>query len=454
MKGLADIQLMGLPNQVLKESLIRVKSAIKNQGFHLPKAHKVLINLKPADQKKGGRGLELAIAMAILMETGQIPKEDTEKLYAYGQLGLKGEVNYLDEVSWLPLEPNERVWSGTPSVAIDRPIRAIKELWELSGECEFIDAGEPEDLPRPELTKLKFDQQQAKLMAILAQGGHHSLVAGPAGSGKSTLAYALHTLLPEPSISESREIRKWNQYFNRSENSWRPLQAPHHTATPQAILGGGNPPEPGEITRAHGGLLLLDEFLEFPVRIREGLREPIERGEVQISRRGFSETLPAKFQLIATTNLCPCGDFVPKKIQPICRFSKSKCQSYLERLTGPLADRFDILAFSNDWKAQADVQAAEILSQINSAQSFMKLREQEKPNARLDWGELMKHLEKPTHIAYLPEGGRSRRRHISILRVARTLADLDQSEKIKITHIREAMELSWRPFENLKESFF
>ena len=235
---------------------------------------------------------------------------------------------------------------------------------------------------------------------------------------------------------------------------WRPLQSPHHTATAQALLGGGNPPEPGEVTRAHGGILLLDEFLEFPTRLREGLREPLERAELRISRRGHSEVLPAKFQLIATSNLCPCGDFVPKKYEPSCRFSKIKCQSYLERLSGPLADRFDILSYSYNWNEEQNIGSEDIHSQVLQAQSFQKgHRGQDKENGRLQWNELLKELERPTHLSYLPESVRSKRRHLAILRVARSLADLDLQEKIRIEHIRQALDFSWRPFEALRESF-
>ena len=453
MKGLADIQVMGLPDQALKESLIRVKSAIKNQGFTLPTAHKVLINLKPTDQKKGGRGLELAIAMAVLIETGQIPVQENQRLYAYGQLGLKGEVNFLEEVNWLPVEHEQRIWSGEPTSSVDRNLKVIHELWQLKGECDFVDATEPDTLERPALTTLKFSKVQTELLQLMAHGGHHTMLSGPAGSGKSTLAYALHSLLPGPTQDEIRELRKWNRYFNKPAGEWRPLQSPHHTASAQALLGGGNPPEPGEITRAHGGILLLDEFLEFPMRLREGLREPLERGEIKISRRGFSEKMPAQFQLIATSNLCPCGDYVPKRHQPACRFSKYKCQSYLERLTGPLADRFDIMSFSYNWDGKEEISAEEIYNPIIKAQEFQKKRKQINPNARLQWNELLMHLERPTHLAYLPEGGRSKRRHISILRVARSLADLDNSEKIQIKHIRQALDHAWRPFEDLKESF-
>ena len=454
MKGLADIQMMGLPDQALKESLLRVKSAIKNQGFTLPNAHKVLVNLKPTHQKKGGRGIELAIAMAILIETGQIPIEEKDKIFAYGQLGLKGEVNFLNEVNWLPVEEDLFIWSGQPRDSIDRKLKVLRQLSDLHGECEHWEASDLEKLERPAFTSMKFTKSQAELLKILAHGGHHTMLSGPAGSGKSTLAYALHSLLPEPESDEIREIRKWNDYFDRPAGAWRPLQSPHHTATAQALLGGGNPPEPGEITRAHGGILLLDEFLEFPTRLREGMREPLERLEVRISRRGHSEILPAKFQLIATSNFCPCGDFVPKKHQPSCRFSRNKCQSYLERLSGPLADRFDILAYSQNWNEEQSYGSEEIYKHILSAQSFQKeLRGQTESNGRLSWNQLLASLERPTHLTYLPEAGRSKRRHMAILRVARSLADLDEKEKIEISHIRRALDYSWRPFESLRESF-
>ena len=441
LNGIPDIHIMGLPDQAIRESLVRVKSALRHQGFSLPKGQKVLVNLRPTHIKKTGRGLELAIALAILLETEQIQLQKTDNLFAYGQLGLKGEVHFLNEVNWLPLPEGQRIWTGLPEDLVDSDLNVVGQLSDFHENWKSINKAFHNELNRPQLSDFKFNKEQAKLLALLAHGGHHSLLAGPAGSGKSTLAYALHSLLIDPNEKEAKEIRQWNHYFKKPIESWRPIQAPHHSATAQGILGGGNPLEPGEVTRAHHGVLMMDEFLEFSDRIREGLREPIELSEIQISRMGQSRILPAKFQLVATTNLCPCGEFVPKKIQPFCRFSRQKCQAYLERLSGPLVDRFDVFCFSENWLESQEVETSAIYKKVLKATEFMKTkRNQRKKNCQLSWQELMQEVDEMTLIDYLPTAGRSRRRHISILRVARSLADFDACLKIQKEHIRQALE--------------
>lgn len=293
----------------------------------------------------------------------------------------------------------------------------------------------------------------ARRMAAIVLGQHHTLLAGPAGSGKSTLSKALHNLLPDLRGQALTELIRWNRFFSRDEVTARPLAQPHHTASAFAVLGGGKPIVPGEMSKAHLGMLILDEFLEFNSAVREGLREPLESGVIHLARQGQGECIPADFVLVATTNLCPCGDFIPNDPRVRCPRSLRQCRSYLDRLSGPVADRFDVLIFSNDWQRTGVVTEKEIFAMVETGrENQLKMNPRSQANGRLFENELHSHLEKPNLKDFLPASGKSRRRNQSVLRVARTLADLDGSEAIKLCHLNEAIDLAWRPFQTMRKA--
>jgi len=233
---------------------------------------------------------------------------------------------------------------------------------------------------------------------------------------------------------------------------WRPYVAPHHTITALAMVGGGDPIFPGEISRAHGGVLMLDEFLEFKSAAKEALREPFEKGAITIHRKGKKESFPADFYLVGTTNLCPCGDLVPGKVSS-CRFSLTRCRSYVEKLSGPVLDRFQMLTYSHKWGGEAKVSMEQIYDDIRKAQNFARIRGQGAVNAKLAQSQIEKEMDPMILTNFLPEFGSSRRRKASLLKVARSVADLDESLEIRPKHLEAAAEYTLYPFERMKRIF-
>lgn len=432
--GLPQIHFLGLPDQVIKESIHRIKSAIREQGFTFPNAKQVLVNIRPHHIKKTSRGVELAVAAALLWETEQIRKPlDQQNYFVYGELGLDGEVFQPEDLKDFVAPVETVVLTGAsdqPATFQRQALKNLRDLHQPQGVPADPKAFEP---VRPlEGLQLSFPKSQARLLQILALGGHHVLLAGPSGAGKSTLAKALVSFLEEPS---SRSPGK----------TWRPLVAPHHSLTALSLIGGGVPPKPGEITEADGGILLMDELLEFSLSVQEALREPIEEGRIRISRGLQRETFPCRFQLVATTNLCPCGDWLPGK-SVSCRFSRHRCQSYQQKLSGPFLDRFEILYFATA-TASADINASvpgtEILETVEQARQW-RLSLKAPPVDRFD-NFVRKNI--------WPKEFSSRRRQKASFAVAISIADLEMSEKVKPHHVDEALSLTYHPFEKLSRCF-
>lgn len=443
-RGLPQIQILGLPDQAIRESVYRIKSAIKTMGYELPKAQQVIINLKPSHIKKSSRGIEFAIASGILWATEQVPKPlNPENLFLYGELGLSGEVTEPEDIDFLPEVPGSILTGKRRKGRIQtQTYLRVKDLQSLS-QPEFV---EPDKegvgvFNRPQhLQHYFFTDFQSKLISLCAHGGHSALLAGPAGSGKTLAMDAIHTLLPEPNHMELKALRGV---------SYRPFVRPHPSTTMQGIIGGGQQVHSGEILRADGGILALDELLEFKPAVVESLREPAESGKVRIARaQGYLE-YESKFQLLATTNLCPCGDFIPK--QPVsCRYSLTRCRSYAQKLSGPMVDRFQVLSFSHKWRGSRNRSWLSMLEGIEHAQRLQRNRDQQAPNSRLgeeelnlkSWPSLLREL--------ISSFNWSHRRRLSTLRVTRSVADLEGSEIPKIEHFEEALNYSFKPFDELK----
>ncbi len=448
--GLPQTQFTGLADVAIKESIMRIKSAVQAQGFEWPKTRQMIINLRPAHLKKSSQGMDLAIATALLWKTGQIspPPDMSSPFHVYGELSLSGKVLAPSDWESLPPQRGGILTGQTGTENHLCPLFQVSSLSELSNPV-FVPAKPLETLlKKPDLPDISFSEAGAHILAVSATGEHSLLLAGEAGSGKSTLAEHLPLLLPPPSLDEFKVTRRiWSRMGQ--ELNWRPFVRPHHSATPLAMTGGGYPLFFGEITKAHGGVLFMDEYLEFHPRVQEALREPVEKGEICIARRGKSEWFPARFLLVSATNLCPCGDLVPGRASP-CSYSLRRCFSHLERLNGPMLDRFDILAFSPQWnRKKLTVPLKDIHKRVERAWQFREKRNQEKPNSLLSLQELylsLNDVAKKLHTSSFS----SKRRGKALLKVARTLADLKGEEEVGLNHIEEAKELSLIPFVALK----
>lgn len=457
--GLPTIQFLGLPDQIIKESIHRIKSAIRQQDFEFPRAQQVFVNIRPNHLKKSSRGLELAVAAGILWETGEVPPPSSvSDFYIYGELGLSGEVFEPDDLAsdFEATEGAQVLTGALSSVCCPFPRRVVHELKNLAQPVFHAAEMKALTVERPcEGLKFGFSELQAKILSVVALGGHSLLLAGPSGSGKTTMAKTLPGLMSEPRPEEVLEIRKINKDFQSGDSLWRPVIHPHHSSTPLALIGGGVPPKPGELSRAHRGLLILDELLEFDTQVQESLREPMEEGAIRLSRGSRAVKYPALAQVVATTNLCPCGDYVPGCRAQSCRFSKVRCNSYSYRLSGPLLDRFEILHLTEKSRygvSDGEVSGEQILTRIEAARDWV--RSQPGRGGLMNSRRPIKDLEHEVdsfffkHMMNKDLG--SQRRYQATLRVARTFADLERVETVQGPHFDAALEFTWRPFERLR----
>ncbi len=347
MPGLPQIHFLGLPDQHMRESTERIKCALKKQGFEFPKSQQVLVNLRPSYVKKTSRGAELAVAAAFLWETGQVPAPISQsQLFLYGEIDLQGNVYEPGDLGMaFQLDSKIQVMTGATKkqmpCGFQRLVLAnLKELvrpahHQPSEQFQIQRVG----VPRKMMIKSSF----ANLIKYFARKPFHLLLAGPAGSGKSTLAKNFVHFLPPPTEADLREIST----IHEKPLSWWPLVSPHPTITAKAFLG--NERYRGEVFRAHGGVLFLDELLEFKPEALEVLRAPLDGHELLVSRMDQRVQQQAKFKCIATTNLCPCGEWLPgEKKEFSCLFSERKCLQYRQKLSGPILDRFEVLFFTHN----------------------------------------------------------------------------------------------------------
>ncbi len=418
--GLPQFHFIGLPDTALRESALRIRSAIREQGFELPKAQQVLVHVKPTHLKKTSRGLDLAIAAALLWETEQLSRPDGIPT-VYGELTLKGETVIPDDMDEIEVSDNTTVITGGGSQLLRFRSLRLRELKDLSGNGEFNEPSLPAEIIRPSSKITHLSRASADVAMISAAGEHSVFFAGPPGSGKTTVAEVISTLVDEPSFDDFEMMRKIWKRAGRSL-TWRPVLKPHHSITPLAMIGGGANLWSGEITRANTGVLIMDELLEFDPEIQESLREPVETGSISLVRAGNSKTYPASLQLLATANLCPCGKFVPRtKTRCIC--TRAKRSKILNRISGPFVDRFSILSFTDEWESGEFTAIDDCLKKVNRAIEFRKnIRMQDVPNAKADVLLLNAGLTdfQKKHLRQAA----SRRRQVACLQVARTLADL------------------------------
>ena len=463
--GLPSTQIVGLPAAAVRESRDRVRAAILCARFEYPQ-RRITINLAPADLPKDGGRFDLPIALGILAASGQIDRDALAGCEFLGELGLTGELRPVDGVLPAALaaaRDGRRLVvpagsAGEAALVREAEAYAARTLLEA---CAGLGG---RSLPRvaadavagagpavPDMADVRGQAQARRALEIAAAGGHHLLMCGPPGCGKTLLASRLPGLLPEASEDEALETAAVASISGRGVDPgrWRqrPWRAPHHGASAVALAGGGSPPRPGEISLAHNGVLFLDELPEWNRAALEVLREPLESGRITVSRAGRSAEFPARFQLVAAMNPCPCGWAGDPSGR--CRCTPDMVRRYRGRISGPLLDRIDLhlqVARLPPQALRPDAPPGEPSAAIRAR--VEAARERQRPrgclNARLDPAALAAYcrldepdqalLEKATERLQLT--ARSLHR---TLRVARTVADLDGSDRIRSAHLAEAL---------------
>ncbi len=474
--SLPNISIVGLPDNAVSEAKERIRSAIKNSGFTFPRG-RVVINLAPADIKKEGTYFDLPMAVGILLEEGLIETENIKNCAFIGELSLDGSLRGVNgilplvseleskniETIFVPQEnAKEAALTGGGNIIGINHLRDIVSHFTDSpipptkvNVQEYLDSQEDDYIY--DFKDVKGQEKAKKALEIAAAGGHNLLMTGSPGSGKTLMAKCIPSILPPLELSEAFELTKIYSIAgllspDKPLMNKRPFRTVHHTASANGIIGGGINPKPGEITLAHRGVLFLDEMVEFPRNVLETLRQPLEDGEIVISRTKMSIKYPAKFMLVGAMNPCPCGFLGDKEKQ--CTCSDTQIQRYQSRLSGPLLDRIDLvinvprLTTEELVQKQESEPSTKIRERIIRARKIQAQRYQNDgilTNSELTTKLIKKYCVLSDKCAEIlkfatQKYGLSGRKYNRILKLARTIADLDCSENITELHISQALQ--------------
>ncbi len=470
--GLPSFSIVGLPETAVKESKDRVRSAILNSGFDFPSS-RITVNLAPADLPKEGGRFDLAIALGILVASGQIPDTHLEQYEFVGELALTGALRKVDGLIpsalaatraqrclILPLHnKTEASLTKAPHLMADHLLKICEHLSHLNpaeGACSLeVSTSEPlknEQYHGPDMDMVKGQHHAKRALEIAAAGCHNLIMSGPPGTGKSLLAHCLPGILPSLNEQQALEVASLYSVSTQPQRAYfttRPFRQPHHTSSGVALVGGGSHPKPGEISLAHNGVLFLDEIPEFQRTVLDVMREPLETGHISISRAAQQVEYPAKFQLVAAMNPCPCG-YLKQPNKRCGECSEARALKYQSSVSGPLMDRIDIQIevpalpkglLSNEQVTSES--SASIKERVQAAHLLQHAR-QGCSNAHLDHKQLKQICPLSQPLSELLENaleklGLSARAYHRIIKVARTIADLSQCTNIEKAHLMEAL---------------